>query len=75
VSRQSGRVGGTYGYRELRDEKVAWFATRIPEGESTVSIELRAERDGTYRIVPATIEALYLPHIRANSRSGRLSVE
>lgn len=75
VSRQSGRVGGTYGYRELRDEKVAWFATRIPEGESTVSIELRAERDGTYRIVPATIEALYLPHVRANSRSGRLSVE
>ncbi len=74
VSRQSGFVGGTYGYRELRDEKAVWFVSRLPEGKSSVQIELRAERDGFYRVVPATIEAMYLPHVRGNSESGSLSI-
>lgn len=74
VAVQSGFVGGIYGYRELRDEKIAWFASLLPEGNSTVSIELRAERPGTFRTVPATIEAMYLPHVRANSRSERATV-
>ena len=75
VASQSGFVGGVYGYRELRDEKVVWFVSRLPEGPSKVEIELRAERDGRFRIVPATIEAMYLPHVRGNSTSGTLGID
>lgn len=75
VAVQSGYIGGVYGYRELRDDRTAWFASRLPEGESMITIELRAERPGRYRTVPATIEAMYLPHVRGNSTSGAISVE
>ena len=74
IASQSGYIGGVYGYRELRDEKTAWFVSRLPEGESVVEIELRAERDGVFRVVPATIEAMYLPHVRANSTSDKITI-
>lgn len=66
---RSGYLGGTFSYRELRDSQVLHFASRLPAGRSTLRYELRVERPGRFRALPATAEAMYLPHLRANSAS------
>lgn len=75
VAVRSGYIGGVFSYRELRDDRVLHFSSRLPEGTTTFSYELRAERPGFFRALPTTAEAMYLPHIHANSAGAAITID
>jgi hypothetical protein len=68
------RGGGPYVNVELRDKKTAFFATYLPQGKHPLTYRLRCETPGRFHALPARVEAMYSPHVRANSRSDRLEI-
>jgi hypothetical protein len=66
--------GGLYANMELRDEKVAFFLTTLPQGTRTLSYRLRAEIPGAFHVLPTNGYAMYAPDIRGLSDEMRLSV-
>jgi hypothetical protein len=73
---QSGREwgGGLMVHRELRDERTAFFINQMPEGNHTLTYELRAEVPGVFHALPAQIHAMYVPEIRANSAGAETAI-
>jgi hypothetical protein len=59
---------------ELRDQKTAFFATYLSQGEHQLTYRLRCETPGRFSALPARIEAMYAPLVRSNSRSDRLEI-
>jgi alpha-2-macroglobulin len=59
---------------ELRTDRVAFFLSRIPVGVTKLSYELRAEAPGRFHALPARVEAMYAPELRATSDEMRLEV-
>lgn len=71
----SGYGGGSYvTHREMRDELVAFFCSYLPKGTHQFSYRLRAEIPGKYHGMPARAEAMYAPHLRANSQEWRCEI-
>ncbi len=66
--------GGTYANMELRDTRVVFFASWMPEGKRTISYKLRCEQPGTFRVLPTAGEAMYSPFIEAISDSGLITI-
>jgi uncharacterized protein YfaS (alpha-2-macroglobulin family) len=62
-------------YRELRDRKVAMFASRLPQGVWEIRYTLRAEVPGSFHALPLMGQAMYVPEIRANSDEVRVEVK
>jgi alpha-2-macroglobulin len=76
VEIQSGYNGNELGaYVELRDERVAFFVRSLARGKHTVSYRLRAEVPGRFHALPARVQAIYAPELRANSDEISLRVE
>lgn len=62
--------GGGFGaYTELRDEKVAFFASYLNQGKHTITYQLRAEIPGEFHALPAHGECMYTPFVQANGES------
>ncbi|MGC1480254.1 MAG: alpha-2-macroglobulin family protein [Chthoniobacterales bacterium] len=61
-------------YCELRDRKVALFASRLKQGIWTISYDLRAETAGDFSALPVTAHAMYAPEFRANGSSRRVQI-
>lgn len=61
-------------YQEFRDQKVAFFITKLPQGTHRISYELRAEVPGEFHGMPNQAHAMYVPEIRANSAEARFSI-
>lgn len=59
---------------ELRTDRVAFFLSQIPVGVTKLSYELRAEAPGRFHALPARVEAMYAPELRATSDEMRLDV-
>ena len=59
---------------ELRTDRVAFFLTQLPVGVTKLSYELRAEAPGRFHALPARVEAMYAPELRATSDEMRLEV-
>jgi len=57
-------------YCELRDRFAAFFPRQLPAGIWEIRYDLRAETPGSFRALPATGHAMYVPEIRANSASA-----
>ncbi len=71
----SGYNGNNLGaYVEYRDDRVCFFALRIPQGRTTVSYRLRAETPGRFSALPTRVEAMYAPELRGNSDEFKASV-
>ncbi|MBT3200103.1 MAG: hypothetical protein HN350_09320 [Phycisphaerales bacterium] len=66
--------GGTYANMELRDTRVVFFASWMPEGKRSISYKLRCEQPGTFRVLPTAGEAMYSPFIEAISDSGLITI-
>jgi len=66
--------GGAYANVELRDTKVAFFASFLTKGKHTLSYRLVCEQPGTFRSLPAGAEAMYSPFVRAVSDSGKVVI-
>jgi uncharacterized protein YfaS (alpha-2-macroglobulin family) len=62
-------------YQELRDRKVAMFASRLPQGVWEIRYTLRAEVPGSFHALPLMGQAMYVPEIRANSDEVRIDVK
>jgi alpha-2-macroglobulin len=70
-----------YGYASLdvsnvdvRDDRIAFFARKVPAGTHTISYHLRAQTPGVYHVMPATLAPMYDPEIRAESAESRVEV-
>ena len=64
-----------YAQREFRDEKVAFFVTRLWKGKRELRYRLRAETPGAYRVLPARSELMYIPEIGGNSEEFLLKIK
>jgi len=62
-------------YQELRDRKIAIFASRLPQGVWEIRYTLRAEVPGSFHALPLMAQAMYVPEIRANSDEVRVVVK
>jgi uncharacterized protein YfaS (alpha-2-macroglobulin family) len=75
VETQSGYVySGLRHYRELHDERVAFYISKLPKGESRIHYRLRPEHAGCVSALPATIELMYAPKQAANSSEEKLQI-
>jgi alpha-2-macroglobulin len=59
---------------ELRDEKVALFVDRLPQGTRVLRYRMRAEIPGRFHALPTNGYAMYAPEVRAISDEMRLNV-
>ncbi|MEA2163072.1 MAG: alpha-2-macroglobulin [Thermoanaerobaculia bacterium] len=62
-------------YQELRDRKVAIFASQLPQGIWEIRYTLRAEVPGSFHALPLMAQAMYVPEIKANSEEVRINVK
>lgn len=76
VEVRSGSKEGTglWSNMELRDQKVAFFLSRLPQGKRTLTYRLRAESPGQFHVLPTNGYAMYAPDVRAISAETTLGV-
>lgn len=73
--RSGGKAGqGVYSNMELRDQKVAFFISSLPQGTRRLSYRLRAETPGKFHVLPTNGYAMYAPEVRALSAERSLVV-
>ncbi len=65
---------GLSAHQELRDDRIAFFTSRLPEGEHILKYELRAEVPGVFHALPTLVHAMYVPEVRANSAGNRIRI-
>jgi len=65
---------GLWAYRELKDDRVAFFLGDLARGQHSLSYRLRAEAPGDVSALPAVIEGMYSPELVGNSDEMRLQV-
>ncbi len=61
-------------YREEYDDKSVFFIDHLAAGRSEIRFGMRATTRGDFRALPAKVEAMYVPEIRANSDARRLKI-
>jgi hypothetical protein len=61
-------------HQEMRDQKVAFFLEKLPQGLWELRYELRAEAPGRFHALPTLAHAMYVPEIHANGAELRLTV-
>ena len=66
---------GLSAYREFRDDKVAFFAERLPKGRHNLSYRVKAEIPGLFSALPAKAEAMYAPELKGNSVEWKARIE
>jgi uncharacterized protein YfaS (alpha-2-macroglobulin family) len=69
-----GEGAGVYSFMELRDEKVAFFITRMPQGTRAVRYRLRAEIPGRFHALPTNGYSMYAPDVRCLSDEWRVGI-
>jgi uncharacterized protein YfaS (alpha-2-macroglobulin family) len=65
---------GLFWYEETRDSATNFFFERLPAGEYTLKVRLRANLAGTFRAGPATVQSMYAPEFAAYSGAGMVRV-
>lgn len=70
-------VGWRYWWvsKEVRDEKVAFFARNIGAGTYLFSYIVRAQIPGRYHVMPSTGSLMYYPEVRGNSNEMELVIK
>jgi alpha-2-macroglobulin len=61
-------------YQEFRDQKAAFFISKLKQGKHLFRYELRAEIPGKFHAMPNQSHAMYVPEIRASSDEMRIDV-
>ena len=63
-----------FDYQDIRDDRCDWFFD-LPHGRmKTFRLRLRAAYEGSYVLPAVTCEAMYDPHVAANTASGKAEV-
>jgi uncharacterized protein YfaS (alpha-2-macroglobulin family) len=64
-----------YAHKEFRDEKVEVAMTNLYQNhDNVIKYTMRAERPGSYSVLPAVVFDMYYPQIGGNSREFRIKV-
>jgi hypothetical protein len=63
-----------YAAKEMRDEKVAFFATRLPAGRHQFAYLLRAQIPGDYHVMPTLATLMYYPEYQGNGDEARVKI-
>ncbi|HRE83684.1 MAG TPA: alpha-2-macroglobulin family protein [Opitutaceae bacterium] len=61
-------------YREEYPDRSVFFLPRLAAGQWELRYSQRAVFSGNYRALPATVEAMYVPVLQANSDAQRLTI-
>jgi uncharacterized protein YfaS (alpha-2-macroglobulin family) len=61
-------------HRDVRDDRVAWFADELAAGDYALTYQARVTIAGTFTAMPAAIEAMYRPDVRGRSASARVVI-
>jgi uncharacterized protein YfaS (alpha-2-macroglobulin family) len=64
-----------FGHTDLRDEKVALFATTLPEGTYEYTYLMRASVPGAFKTLPAVAYEMYLPEVFGRSDGALFTVQ
>ena len=64
-----------YADKDIRDNRVSFFATYLWGDTQEFSYILRAQIPGTYNVIPATGMLMYYPEIRGSSEELRIVIE
>jgi alpha-2-macroglobulin len=77
VALRSGRgyAGGLVQNVELRDDRVAFFVSYMPQGTARLKYQLRCEIPGTFSALPTQGGSMYVPEVRANSEEWKVSIQ
>jgi uncharacterized protein YfaS (alpha-2-macroglobulin family) len=67
--------GGLCSNMELRDEKVAFFISELPQGKHILTYRVRAEIPGSFHALPLNGYAMYAPEVRCISDEGNFGIE
>ncbi len=59
---------------EIRDNRVALFATSLPRGTYTYTYLARASAPGTFQVLPATAYTMYAPEVFGRSAGAQFTV-
>lgn len=73
-SRQSYWHTISWDHQEMRDDRVLWFADHMRAGTFELEYQARATIDGTFTAMPATIEMMYEPDVRARTARAQITV-
>ena len=63
-----------YADRDVRDEKITFFATRMDNRTREMTYIMRTQIPGRYGVMPATAMLMYYPEVRGNSGAGELGI-
>ena len=63
-----------WSHMDVRDEKVAVFARRLPAGKSTIEYHLRPLIPGDYHVMPTEVYSMYNPDLRGSGAEHRVKV-
>ena len=64
----------TWDHQEMRDDRVLWFADSMEGGTYELAYQARATIDGSFRVMPATIEAMYSPDVRGRTEMAAITI-
>jgi uncharacterized protein YfaS (alpha-2-macroglobulin family) len=67
--------GYWYSSVDVRDDRIAFFARRLTKGKHTIEYNLRAQTPGSYRALPALLQPMYAPAVRAESAEATVVVQ
>jgi len=73
-SRQSYWNSVQWDHQEVRDDRVQWFADFMRAGTFELEYQARATIDGAFTVMPATIELMYEPAVRARTERTAVTV-
>ncbi|MCM8526628.1 MAG: hypothetical protein NE327_08940, partial [Lentisphaeraceae bacterium] len=65
---------GLHAYREMRNDRVAFFISSLPRGKHNIKYRLRAEIPGKFSALPAKVYANYAPELKGNSSEIKVSI-
>jgi len=64
-----------FSHAEMRDEKVALFASYLPRGAYEYSYIMRASIPGTFNVIPTTASEMYFPEVWGRSDGEQFVIQ
>ena len=63
-----------YDHVDVRDDRIAFFARKLPKGKHVLEYNLKAQTPGTCHALPTTVQTMYDPGFHGESNTNRLEI-
>ena len=60
---------------DIRDDRIAFFARSLSQGQHVIEYNLKAQTPGSYHTMPALMQAMYAPEMKAESAETRVEIK